>query len=373
MKILLSHDTYNLDPFIAYEVKKTGVYLVEVMAFVHPPGADATFKGGDEMVYRLTLTDQAYACAAQPCAVQTTAPGSYRPVGLNYGPSMVGPEHRLEAPLMIDGEERIHLPSPAGEVVLAAEVASPVVQEGAVNDAATRAFRVTPPCAVSGCLREAKAEGRFVFHAQKGSAYELRVHAFALHSPMDAVLHMEDAAGKSLLQIDDNGEGNFDPVANWRAPAEGDYVAVVSDLYGRGGWPCVYALEIGPQRVHVRATLDAPSYKIEPGKTTELKLTLKASGTAVKNPLKLVASGLPAGITCTPAEIPGKSGDVKVTLTAAADAAPSNQPFELTLSTAASDEEGQWKAYFDTRGVEPRGDRLANDDSRAWLTVEPKS
>ena len=371
-EVLLSHDTYNLDPFIAFEVKKSGVYLIEVMAFIHPPAADATFKGGDEMVYRLTVTDQAYAGAAQPCALQRGVTGVYHPLGWNYGPSMMGPEQSLGQTTVIDGEERAHLPSTNGEVVLAAEVTTPVVAAGAPDDEATHAFRITPPCTVSACLKEPKAEGRFVFHAKRNAGYDFQVHAFALHSPIDAVLRIEDSSKKVLQQVDDNGEGIFDPVSSWHAPADGDYVAIVGDLYGRGGSLDVYALEMSPPQFRLRATLDASSYKIEAGKTTDLKLTLKASGSA-KGKLKVTASGLPSGITFPATEIAAKSGDNTLTLTAASDVPLSNQPFEVTLSTLEPDEPQSWKAYFDLRGVEPRGDRLVNDDSRAWLTVTPKS
>jgi hypothetical protein len=54
---------------------------------------------------------------------------------------------------------------------------------------------------------------------------------------------------------------------------------------------------------------------------------------------------------------------------AAADAAPANQPFEILISASEPDAPRTWKATFDLRGVEPRGDRLVNEDSRAWLTV----
>jgi hypothetical protein len=45
----------------------------------------------------------------------------------------------------------------------------------------------------------------------------------------------------------------------------------------------------------------------------------------------------------------------------------------LAVSTSAPDVPLTALATFDLRGVEPRGDRLINEDSMAWLTVSGKA
>ena len=365
VELAMSHDTFNLDPFLAYEVKKTGAYLIQIMSFVHPPAADVTLKGSDAHVYRLTLSDQPYARTCTPCAVQRADPTAVRPLGPNYGAEASGMKAAPPEPAR---SETTHLLTANGEQVLLAVVNSPVITAKAPEDSVLRAQRIPFPCTVSGVLPTPKAEARFAFPATRNTRYELRVHAFSLHSPLDSYLQIEDKAGKVLLQADDNGEGVFDPSVGWNAPADGDYIAVVRDLFGRGGWDFTYALEVDSPQPLLSAALDANAYKIEPGKTTELKLTAKVTG-SFKGKLMAHAEGLPSGIKMEDAEIPLKGGEMKLTLTAQPDAAPANQPFEITLSTSAPDPPMQWKAMFDLRGVEPRGDRLINEDSHVWLTV----
>jgi hypothetical protein len=370
VEVAMSHDTHNLDPRIAYEVRKTGVYRVQVMAFAHPPAADVNLKGSPDHVYRLTITDQPYARAGWPCAVpREGAGGGLHLLGWNYGPTMEGPESNIDATKVVASGDLLRVPAANGEPVLAAVVGTPVSVETEPNNDAAQAQRITLPATLCGRIGAPKDEDRFVFSAKKGEVFEFRVRAAALHSPVDAWLRVEDKQGKVLQQSDDSGEGDFDPsLKGWKAPADGDYIVAVGDLFGRGGWDCVYALEAGSPQSRVSVTLPANAFRLEPGKTMELKLTAKVSG-EWKGGLQAKIVGLPQGVTAKPGEIPLKGGDVKLTLTAAADAAPANQPFEVLISGSAPEAPGTWKARFDFRGAEPRGDALVNEDSRAWLTV----
>ena len=102
--------------------------------------------------------------------------------------------------------------------------------------------------------------------------------------------------------------------------------------------------------------------------TTTISTTLKPA-CDLKGKLHAHIDSLPQGITAKEIEIPAKGGEAKLTLNAAADAPSSAQPFEILISTSEPDAPRTWKAAFDLRGVEPRGDRLVNEDSRVWLSV----
>ncbi len=135
----------------------------------------------------------------------------------------------------------------------------------------------------------------------------------------------------------------------------------------------LYGLECGPPKQEVIATLDASAYKLEAGGTTEVKVNVKMNG-EFKAKLGFRADGLPEGVTLKAADekVSLKGGEVKLTLSATPEAKPANQPFEVVIATFPPDAPMTTKATFDLRGVEPRGDRLVNEGSQAWLTVTGK-
>lgn len=365
VEVALSHDTHNLDPRIIFPVTKTGTYHVQLMAFAHPPAADVTLKGSAAHIYRLTLTDQPFALAAQPCAVPRGGKGSINLLQTNADPKSV----QFDAANCAANQEILRLPLPQGGSVLAALTSTAISTESEPNHDAGKAQRLTPPVTITGSIQNAKDEDRHVITAKKGDEFALRVHAANLHSPLDAWLRIEDASGTVLQQADDANELP-DPALKWKAPKDGDFIIAVGDLFSRGGAEFVYALECRPPTPRLTATLEVNALKLEAGKSVELKLTTKA---APEFKSKLVANvqGLPPGITVKPVEVPAKGGEVKLALSAAADAPAASTPIEVIITSSAPDVIEIFKANYDLRGTEPRGDRLINEDSRLWLTVTP--
>lgn len=362
VELALSHDTHNLDPLLRFEVKKRGTYLVQLMSFVHPPAADVSLKGSASHIYRLTLTDQPFARFASPSAVQRGQSSN-----LNTGTTAAV---TVDATQRTAGERRIAVSSALGETVYAALVTAPVTPEKEPNNDTKSAQRLTTPFAVSGIISQPSDADRVAFTAKKGEALAFRVHAALLHSPLDATLRIEDAGGKVLQQADDAEEANPDPLLAWKAPADGEYVAVVSDLFQRGGPEFCYALEAAPPRPAVTATLADHSLKLDAGKSAELKLTVKITGT-LQGKLTARLAGLPPGVMAKDTEVPAKGGEIKIPLSATPEAAAAGVPVEVVLTTSPPDEPLTFKAAYDLRGTEPRGDRLINDDPRVWLTVTP--
>jgi hypothetical protein len=375
VEVALSHDTHNLDPRIAYEVKKSSTYSVEVMAFTHPPAADVTLKGSADNVYRLTITDAPYAFSVLPCAVQRGGAPEVKYLGWNCGPGMLEPQAH-SFPLAEARGNRlanglISVPTPNGETALAVLVNSPVIVEAAAKEKNGVIQNITLPCVISGQVKSPKDESRFRFTAKKSDNVEFNLCAARLHSPLSPVLCVEDAQGKVLKRSGEDIEGGTDPSLKWSAPADGDYTVCVGDLYARGDWDFFYALECGPSQPHLTATLDANAYKLEPGKTAEIKVNAKITG-SFKGKLLAHAEGLPDGVSAKEVEVPAKGGEMKLVLSAAEEAMPANQPFAVVLTTSSPDAPLMTKATYDLRGTEPRGDRLINEDSSVWLTVTGK-
>jgi hypothetical protein len=197
---------------------KAGTYFVQIMAFAHPPAADVNLKGSPDHVYRLTITNEPYARAVWPPAVQRGMQCRLKP---RFGPKDRGVEITADASQFPASEELFHVPTANGEPVLAAIVDPPVITEAEPNNDLANVQRVALPCAVAGGIGTPKDEDRFGFTAKKDESLEFRIRSSALHSPMDAWIRIE---------ADDEKEAGFDPVLNWKAPADGDYVLAEFDI-----------------------------------------------------------------------------------------------------------------------------------------------
>jgi hypothetical protein len=101
------------------------------------------------------------------------------------------------------------------------------------NDAAT-AQVIAVNSAVNG-MSDGNQEDVFRFAAKKGQRVVIECQAEKLDSPMDATLTLHSSDGKQLASNSDyHGR---DPLVDFRAPQDGDYLVSVHDLSFRGGQP----------------------------------------------------------------------------------------------------------------------------------------
>ncbi len=240
-------------------------------------------------------------------------------------------------------------------------------QAPALNEPKT----LTLPATVTGSISKAGEEDIYGFTAKKGDDWQINVRAYALRSPLDATLQIQDADGKSLQQSDDGDKDNLDPALHWKAPKDGEFKLVITDRFHHGSADHIYELTIKPFAPTITTTLDTHAYRLEAGKTVEVKLNVKTSGTFTGK-IQARAAQLPAGSTCEAVDVPAKGGEVKLTLKAAADAAVNQAPFAVEVVTSAPDAVQTTTATYAIPFTEPRGDLLIMSDTHPWLTVVGK-
>jgi hypothetical protein len=260
-----SNDERGLDPQLAFAAPTDGRYVVRTFAFPGTPDASVQFAGGEQFVYRLTLTTAGFADHAFPLAISRAAPGRVELVGWNL------PAAAKAVPVTPgDGPEAM---------AFHPEVAN------------------TPPITVSGRLDPGGVDV-FTFEAKKGEQFLFQVESRSLGSPLDAVLRLTDAAGKELARVDDTGNRR-DPELSFKAPRDGAYRVEVSDLHSEGGPRYAYrlrALRPGPD---YDLTLKDDRFALTPGKPLELPVTVgRRQGFA--EPVEVSAEGLPPGVTAAP-------------------------------------------------------------------------
>jgi hypothetical protein len=153
------------------------------------------------------------------------------------------------------------------------------VAEKEPNNEATQAQPIEVNSVINASS-DGNGEDDFRFSARKGQRITLHVQAQRLDSPMDATLTLTTATGGPIASSSD--WFGSDPFLDFLAPADGDYIASVSDLSFRGGFPYRLVLTDHPQLENVWPRA------MQAGKPVELTFFGRNLGPASRpSPLKL--------------------------------------------------------------------------------------
>lgn len=356
------HDGLGLDPLLVYRADSAGTYVVRVSGFKHPPAADVKLAGEPADVYRLTLSAGLPLRYAMPAGVRRGSKAAVRTFDWDGNETGTREVDAAGAPAT---EDELPLPPADGDAAPSVALGNgPEWTEPEVRPAAP----LSSPAAVTGRLERPGEEDGFAFAAKKGDRLVAFLRAAAVASPMDAVLRIEDEAGKQLASNDDERGKTGDARLEWTAPADGVFRAVVADLFGRGGHEYVYRLSLQPPAPGVVATADADAYRVAPGKSAAIKLTVSRTG-GYAAPLVAVAVGLPPGVTAAAVEVPEKGGEVTLSLTASPDAKPATGPVRVVLLSTDPTQPAAWPASCSLR-KDPAQELIARTTA-LWLTVPP--
>jgi hypothetical protein len=140
----------------------------------------------------------------------------------------------------------------------------PDVEEKEPNNSAAQAQVVALPAAINGRIGEVGDQDCFAFDLKAGQTFVAEVSAAAAGSPLDSLLTLRDADGRTLASNDD-ADGP-DSRLVFPVPKSGRYVLTLSDSVGGGGSEYVYRLSVG-YLPYVAAVYPA---SVEGGKTTQI-------------------------------------------------------------------------------------------------------
>lgn len=374
VQVAFNHDDgRSLDPFLAWTAKSAGSYVVQVFGFSYPAGSEVRFAGGNAIIYRLHLSRGPYLRYTLPLGVQRGARTQLQLFGWNQKTNSAR-EFTFDGSGLATNAREVVLKIPEFENEITLPIGDgPELMEKEPNNATNETMIVNPPGAVTGCIDKPGDEDRFGFVAKKGDGFLFQVQSAALGFPVDAWLKIEDAKGKELAKGDDGA--NADPMVEWSASEDGTYVARVGNVLHRGGPDYLYRLSIQAPLPALQAVVANHAFTIEPGKTNEIKVTLKRLN-GLQSKLSVAVKGLPDGLKAEPTEVPDKGTDVTVKLVAAPDAKPCSGPLQFILT-----ETGTGKVYLAihelvtssiNNGVPSGYSKLAIETTdQFWLTVLP--
>ncbi len=182
------------------------------------------------------------------------------------------------------------------------------------------------PLAYNGVLETKGDAAFFKFKAKKDQNLDFQVYARRLGSPLDSVLTILDAKGKSLGNNDD-AAGNPDSATRVKIPEDGEYTVKVADQLNRGGPRFTYRVEIA--EVQPALTLSIPDtarYDNETRKSivvprgNRFAVLLNINRDVFNGDLNIACDGLPAGVKAEADTVPGSLSAVPVVFEAADDA-----------------------------------------------------
>ncbi len=354
-QLAYNHDSRGLDPEITFTAPSDGLYGVRVFAFPSAPNSSIRFSGSPDYVYRLTLTTGPFVDYAWPLAVTR---GSETPVEL-HGWNV--PDALATTTVTAEGD-RYEITDPQlGNVVdIAVEPhTAPIESE---PNAPETPQTIALPSTLSGRIEQPGDVDAFAFDAKKDETIVFTLESRSLGYPLDGVLELTDAEGKSLSRVDDAG-GERDPVATFKAPADGTFRVQVSDLNYQGSSRHVYRLRATPAEPDYQVTADAHAYTLAADKPVEITMAIdRRHGFAEE--IQITATGLPEFVAAEPA-VSAASGDsaksVKLKLTSSGGAFSGPVRFEARAT-------GESKLERTATAAIPN---LTERTPDVWLTVAP--
>jgi hypothetical protein len=367
--LAFNHDGRTLDPFLAWTAPRDGTFIVQTMGFVYPATSGVAFTGGEGCVYRLHLTAGPFVRHTIPFAIPRGKKTQVELIGWNLA-STHAEIDGTQFPANAETAE-LGLPGIESELpVIVSDIPETVGKKP--NDTAGAAQAVEVPVGITGRINHPNDEDRFAFNAVKGRAYEFKVTAARVGSPLDAWLKIKNKDGKQLATNDDAG-GSHDSALTWTAPADGAYTVAIGDVSHHGGGDFIYRLAITGAAPSVSATVAVHSLSVQAAKTAEVRVSVKRAN-SFRAKLQLTAKNLPDGVTAPPVDVPEKDGDVTLKLAADATAKSAGQPFTIVLRETESGIEHAARFFMTTTGENngvPQGytELVIPSTEQLWLTV----
>jgi len=319
--------TSGADPRLSLRIPEDGAYQI----WIH----DLSFGGLQHYVYRLTLTTGPFVQSIFPLGGRR---GGKLEIQL-AGTSLPASHATLDLPK--------NAPNPLVTQLKFGGVASnPITLE--VDDLAENSMSASSqavalaleapelPGVFNGRIASPRAEEFWPVQLWKDQTYEFDLKASRLGSPLDSVLTVLDAAGKSLAQNDDIGGEQTDSRLTFKAPADGKYFLHVKERFGTRGGPqfsyrlCAtlqpgpdFQLKLATDAVTVVrdvAGLSDEEKKSRPQpKPAQLRIDAERLG-GFTGEIELSVEGIPQSVTVKGNKIAEKQGKTDLSFAAAPEA-----------------------------------------------------
>ena len=294
-----NHDAVGLDPRIVFTAPTDGRYLVRLFAFPSNPNSTIGFAGGENYIYRLTLTTGGYVDHALPLVLSREA-SQVRLAGWNLPNAAT-----IDVPAGDEPLAWLFHPEAAGAWPAVRIASASILAED--SSSPEQPQQVQLPATISGRLETPNDADAFVFAGTKGQKVRIEVAAASLGFPTDATITLLDAEGKTVAEQDDTGRDVRDPVLSATLAADGQHRVVISDVHGRGGLRLAYRLAIETPEPDFELSLAADSFVLDGDKPLEIPITVTGRE-GFNEELEIHVLDLPAGVAAEPVKVKATGG-----------------------------------------------------------------
>jgi hypothetical protein len=310
------HFRFHPDPVLYYEVPADGEYVLQIR--------DSIYRGREDFVYRITAGELPFVTGIFPLGGPKGEQTTVQLTGWNLPANTVTRDDRDVAPgvypLAVRTENYVspHVPFAVDTLP---ECLS---QEGIHSQAAAQP--VTLPVIVNGRIDKPGQWDVFRLEGRAGEEIVAEVIARRLDSPLDSVLRLTDAAGKQLAfndDYEDKGAGlqtqYADSYLRVSLPAAGAYYLYLGDAQQQGGPDYAYRLRLSPPRPDFTLRAVPSSLSARGGMSVPLTIyALRRDG--FSNAITLTLKDAPAGFKLSGNTVPSSQDQVRISLTAPAQA-----------------------------------------------------
>jgi hypothetical protein len=331
---------FKPDPVLVHKVDQDGEYVLEVR--------DILYRGSQDFIYRVRIGASPYITHVYPLGGRRNSTAKIALHGVNL------PAASMDLALAADSPPLRYLSvkqnGMTSNLVPFAVDDLPESQESEPNDSIAQANRVTVPVVINGRIQRSGDEDYFIFKAEAGQKLLMEVDARRLDSPLDSVLTLLDTAGKKLAENDDpppamatpNPRDLNQPFADLVSQVDprdalvthvadsrlvytfakaGDYVLRIRDAQEKGGEEYAYRLKIVPALPDYVLRINTDTARLVQGDSVVVSVTVLRKND-FDGEISLSVQDLPPGLTAGEAVIAAKEQEAKLTITAAANAAP---------------------------------------------------
>lgn len=315
---------FDPDPVLFYQVEESGTYTIEIF--------DSIYRGRQDFVYRVTLSDQPFVTGIFPLGGPTGSATSAELVGWNLPLTHVtldtSPALRAREITSVAGQ---WLQAPVRYTV----GTLPELLEHEPNDTLAAARKIEPPVIINGRIDRPGDVDSWVLMGRQGQKIVLDVEARRLNSPLDSFVQVMDAFGNALATNDDRQSPKIglqthfaDSHLEIELPADNAYCVRLSDTALHGGPEFSYRLRISEPQPDFSLYVNPSAVNTVRGRTDLVRLqAIRTDG--FDGPIDLRLAGVPDGYVLAGAQVPAGRDGVTCTLTTPRDAPEGKGPLYI--------------------------------------------
>lgn len=316
---------FKPDPLLRFEVPEDGFYTLSI--------TDAIYRGREDFVYRITVSELPHVTSIFPLGGPASDPGKVEIDGWNIKDAEIFLPPAESAPgiyhitAVRDGKTSNSVPFVIDTL--------PECVENQSNDDPSVAQKVTLPIIINGRIDQSGDWDVFQIEGSAGQTIVAEVMARRLDSPVDSLLKVTDESGNLIALNDDHDDPesglnthHADSYLMFDLPNDGVYYIHMGETAQKGGKEFGYRLRISEPRPDfaLRAVPTNRGIRSKGGSACEVYIVRKDG---FDEPVKIMYKELPEGFKSWPVTLTPDKEKIRIGLKSEIES--TEEPFKVTI------------------------------------------